>query len=198
MDEFGIDVAHKAPIPAYSVFEGSFTDFQNHSLRGQFRYPVLSASERIAVATGKIDACRHFCEPGVLAQNGHRQLFSGGNNKNARKTPSQRNLNRPQASTMVRDCEVPSHRSPLPACEGEEELSAFVLPPPRNCGEDWPTRVVGILANRLECTSTLPVQITRRGFEKNGLFPIVIRRGRQCVAALRLIIFLLPDRFEHF
>jgi hypothetical protein len=60
VDEFGIDVAHKAPIPAYSVFEGSFTDFQHHSLRGQFRYPVLSASERIAVATGKIDACRNL------------------------------------------------------------------------------------------------------------------------------------------
>jgi hypothetical protein len=60
--------------------------------------------------------------------------------------PCQRNSSCPQATTLVSDCEVPSHRSPLPACEGKEELSAFVLPPPRNCGGDWPARVVGVLA----------------------------------------------------
>jgi len=29
-------------------------------------------------------------------------------------------------TTMVSACEVPSHRSPLPACEGQKELLAFV------------------------------------------------------------------------
>src|SRR5580692_2289782 len=67
------------------------------------------------------------------------------------------------AASLVSDCQVPSHRSPLPDCEGKEELSAFVLPPPRTCRKDWLARVVGVLANRLKCASTLPVQITRRG-----------------------------------
>ncbi len=53
---------------------------------------------------------------------------------------------RPQATTMVSDCKVPAHRSPLPHCPRTQELSTIVLPPPRNCGADWPARVVGVLA----------------------------------------------------
>jgi hypothetical protein len=66
------------------------------------------------------------CTPGVLAQNGHRQIFSGGRLKNARTTRSQRNLNRPQAPALVSDCKVPSHRSPLPDCKGQKKLLAIV------------------------------------------------------------------------
>jgi hypothetical protein len=66
--------------------------------------------------------------------------------KNERKAAGQRDSNRPQATTIVRDREVPSHRSPLPACKGQKELSAFVLPLSRTCSEDWPSRVVGLLA----------------------------------------------------
>src|ERR1700722_7624400 len=46
---------------------------------------------------------------------------------------------------MVSDCEVPSRRSPLPACKGKEELPAFVLPLPRTCRKTWPARVFGVL-----------------------------------------------------
>src|SRR5580704_16464811 len=47
---------------------------------------------------------------------------------------------------MVSDCEVPSHRSPLPACKGQKKLLAIVSSVSRACGADWTPRVVGVLA----------------------------------------------------
>jgi hypothetical protein len=40
--------------------------------------------------------------------------------------------------------------------------------PPANYAEARAERVLGVLANRLKCTSTLPVQITRGGVEREA------------------------------
>src|SRR5580704_5592965 len=47
---------------------------------------------------------------------------------------------------MVSDCEVPSRRSPLPACKGQKKLLAIVSSVSRACGANWTPRVVGVLA----------------------------------------------------
>jgi hypothetical protein len=47
------------------------------------------------------------------------------------------------------------------ACK--EKLPASLRPLPANYAEARAERVFGVLANRLKCTSTLPVQIARSG-----------------------------------
>ena len=46
------------------------------------------------------------------------------------------------------DCNVPSGRSPLPACPRKKELLALVPSLQGNRGEDWPPRMVGVLNRR--------------------------------------------------
>jgi hypothetical protein len=50
---------------------------------------------------------------------------------------------------------------------GAEKLPASLRQVSAHHDEVGPHRVLGVLANRLKCTSTLPVQIARRVFEGN-------------------------------
>lgn len=70
------------------------------------------------------------------------------------------------------DRKVLSDRSQLPGVAGEEKLSAPLRQVPGNYAAGRAQRVLGLLANRLKCTSALPVQITRRSFER--LFSVII------------------------
>ena len=49
---------------------------------------------------------------------------------------------------------------------GTEELSAPLHQISGDHEKVGPQPVLGVLANRLKCTGTIPVQITRRGFEQ--------------------------------
>jgi hypothetical protein len=77
---------------------------------------------------------------------------------------------------FLKTCGLPSsiEVAPLPA---QGRTIRFVLPLPRTCRKDWPSRVVGVLANRLKCTSKLPVQITRRGLRDIALIASTIPNG---------------------
>jgi hypothetical protein len=99
--------------------DGRLADFQSLLLKRQIDAVPRTAGERFAANTGKIDACS------ILRT---RSVGSKRRKSYARKARCKRNSNFPQASSLVSDCEVSSHRSPLPTCKGQKELSAFVLP----------------------------------------------------------------------
>jgi hypothetical protein len=80
-------------------------------------------------------------------------------------TPSSRNLDRQEDEALVCGRQVSSGRSHLSHMASPEKLCPSLRPLPAHHEKAGPPRVLGVLANRLKCTSTFPVQITRRGFE---------------------------------
>ena len=80
----------------------------------------------------------------------------------------------PQASTLGSDIEVPPYRSALPAREGQKELLALVPSLQGNCVEDWPARVVGVLAAKAFAQQ----ECSHRGF----IIKRIVRR-EDCVGA---------------
>ena len=119
--------------------QGQSKNFQNLILKAKINAVRRTASERFAVNTGKIETLPELANAGIRRKTEENYSYECS-------TPSQRNLNQQNDAEMGLDWETSIRRSRLPHMAGAKKLSAFVLPLPRTCGEDRPSRVVGVLA----------------------------------------------------
>jgi hypothetical protein len=115
-----------------------------------------------AVAIGKIESLIEFANPKFWRKTGIGNVFFWSKLENERKATSSRNLDRQKDEALVGGRQVSPDRSHLSHMACSEKLSAPLRPVPVNNAEARAEPVLGLLANRLKCTSTLPAQIIRR------------------------------------